>query len=144
MRASRARSGAGANRAAGGDNREARMIASTRAFVVGALIALPIAALVALLSLLGINGAWPAMVHLALFGWITGMIVAVNYHTMPVFAARDFPFSWLSWAHWAAFGTGATLATASLLVGWRSGELAGLLSQLIAALIFIVNTLLLF
>src|SRR5215216_4708956 len=115
MRASRARSGAGANRAAGGDSREARMIASTRAFVVSALIALPIAALVALLSLLGINRAWPAMVHLALFGWITGMIVAVNYHTMPVFAARDFPSARLIWLHFTAWLLGVALDSAGQL-----------------------------
>jgi len=120
------------------------MTSSTRAFLIVGLIALPGAAVLHLLALFGIPSAWPAMVHLTLFGWITAMIVAVNYHTMPVFAARDFPFSWLIWAHWAAFGTGAALATASLLMGWRSGELAGLLFQLIAALIFIVNTLLLF
>jgi hypothetical protein len=120
------------------------MTGSMRAFLIAGLMALPNAAVLHLLALLGIAGAWTAMVHLTLFGWITALIVAVNYHTMPVFAARDFPSSKLIWAHWAAFSVGVALATASLLLGWRSGELAGLLLELIAALIFVANTLLLF
>jgi hypothetical protein len=120
------------------------MISSTRAFLIAGLIALPVAAVLHLLALLGIAGAWTAMVHLTLFGWITALIVAVNYHTMPVFAARDFPSSKLIWAHWGAFSAGVALATVGLLLGWRIGELAGLLFQLIAALIFIANMLLLF
>ena len=67
------------------------MIGSTRAFLIVALFALPVAATLHLLTLLGLPGAWRAMIHLTIFGWITAMIVAVSYHTMPVFSGRDFP-----------------------------------------------------
>jgi hypothetical protein len=120
------------------------MTSSTRAFVVAGLIALPAAALLHLLALLGAGRAWPAMVHLMLFGWITALIYAVNFHTMPVFSARDFPAPRLIWAQWAAWCAGVALATAAALAGWRGGEAAGLLLQLIAALIFVANTILLF
>jgi hypothetical protein len=120
------------------------MSSSTRAFFIAALIALPGAALLHLLALMGVGGAWPAMVHLMLFGWITAMIYAVNFHTMPVFSARDFPYPRLIWAQWAAWCAGVALATAGILSLWRGVEVAGLLLQLIAALTFIANTILLF
>jgi hypothetical protein len=120
------------------------MAPSTRAFAVGSLVALPAAALLYLLSALGVIGAWPAMVHLTIFGWISGMIFTVNYHTMPVFAARDFPYPRLVWSHWAAWAAGAALATAGLLVGWSAAVVLGLLLELAAALIFVANTILLF
>jgi hypothetical protein len=120
------------------------MTRSTRAFLVSALIALPGAALLYLLALLGVSGAWPAMVHLTLLGWITLMIAAVSYHTMPVFAARDFPAPRLIWVHWAAASGGAALTTLGLLVGWSAGATIGLLCLLAAALIFVANTILLF
>jgi hypothetical protein len=117
---------------------------STRAFVVAGLNALPAAALLHLLALLGVAWAWPAMVHLMLFGWITGMICAVNLHTMPVFSARDFPYPRLIWAQWAAWCGGVALATTGVLADWHGGQVAGLLLQLIAALTFLTNTILLF
>jgi hypothetical protein len=120
------------------------MSGSTRALLISALLALPSAALLHLLALLGVPGAWPAMVHLTIFGWITAIIVAVNYHTMPVFSARDFPFPRLLWAHWALLSTGVALASASLLAGWRAGTALGLLLQLGGALAFVANTVLLF
>jgi hypothetical protein len=120
------------------------MIASTRAFFSIALIALPIAALLHLLALLGVLGAWPAMVHLTLFGWITATILGVSYHTMPVFSARDFPLPWLAWLHAAALAVGIALATGGLLFGWSAAMTAGLSFELIAALIFVANTMLLF
>jgi hypothetical protein len=120
------------------------MAGSTRAFVVAGLIALPAAALLHLLALLGISRTWPAMVHLMLFGWITAMIYAVNYHTMPVFSGRDFPSPRLVWAQWAAWCAGVALATGGTLTGWRGGEVAGLLLQVIAALTFVANVILLF
>ena len=94
------------------------MSGSTRAFFASALLALLGAALLHFLVLLGVNGALPAMVHLTLFGWFTAMIVAVSYHTMPVFAARDFPYPRLSVAHWVAFTGGVTFATAGFWGGW--------------------------
>ena len=39
--------------------------------MIGGLIALPAAALLHLLALLGVGRAWPAMVHLTLFGYDT-------------------------------------------------------------------------
>ena len=120
------------------------MIASTRAFLIGALFALPVAALLHLLALLGVPGAWPAMVHLTIFGWITAMIMAVNYHTLPVFSARDFPYPVLIWGHWALLGAGVALASGGLLTYWHAGTLAGLLLQLGGALMFVANTILLF
>jgi hypothetical protein len=120
------------------------MIGSTRAFLIAALIALPGAATLHLLALLGVLGAWPAMVHLTIFGWITAMIVAVNYHTMPVFTARDFPYPRLIWAHWALLIAGVALASGGLLAGWGAGVALGLLLQLGGSLAFMSNTILLF
>jgi hypothetical protein len=120
------------------------MTRSTRAFVIAGLIALPSAALLYLFSLLGVSGAWGAMVHLTIFGWITAMIVAVNYHTVPVFSARDYPFAWLIWAHFIAWGVGVVLATAGLLVGYAYAVSGGLSLQFAAAIIFSANTILLF
>src|SRR5689334_12676122 len=120
------------------------MTSSTRAFFATALLALPAAAALHLLALLGVSGAWPAMVHLTLFGWITLVIVGVNYHTMPVFAARDFPAPRLIWAHWALVASGVAFATVGILTGWGTPITTGHLLQLAAALLFVANTMLLF
>ncbi|MEO7908182.1 MAG: hypothetical protein ABIV47_00900 [Roseiflexaceae bacterium] len=120
------------------------MSSSTRAFLLVALFALPCAAVLHLLALLGVLGAWPAMVHLTMFGWITAMIMAVNYHTLPVFSARDFPYPALIWGHWALSSVGVALASGGLLAGWGAGTSAGLLLQVGGALIFVGNTMLLF
>lgn len=120
------------------------MTSTTRAFFAGALLALPLAALLQLLTLAGVATAWPAMLHLTIFGWITGMIVAVNYHTMPVFAARDFPIPWLIWLHFVAWLAGAVLDGAGQLVAAELAVRLGLALQLLAALVFVANTLLLF
>jgi len=115
-----------------------------RACLAGALVALPTAALLAILAQLGLAGAWAAMVHLMLFGWITGMILAINYHTVPMFAARDFPYPALGSAHVLSWCCGVVLYCAALLTGWGAGALAGLAIQLLAALLFAANTVLLF
>lgn len=120
------------------------MSPSARAFVVGALIALPAAALLSLLASLGVSATWAAMVHLLLFGWITGMIYAVNYHTMPVFAARDFPSPRLIWLNALLWAAGAALAAAGTLLGWPAGSALGLALELAAALAFMANVVLLF
>jgi hypothetical protein len=120
------------------------MTGSTRAFMLVALLALLGAAVLHLLALLGVPGAWSAMVHLTLFGWITAMIVAVNYHTMPVFSARDFPYPALIWVHWALLSAGVALASGGLLAGWHAATIAGLVLQVGGALMFIANTILLF
>lgn len=119
------------------------MSGGARAFLIAALAALPTAALLHLLALLGLGSAWPAMVHLTLFGWITAMICAVSYHTMPVFTARDFPAPGLIWLHWAAFCVGVGLACAGLLLVWNPLVAAGLLLQALAALLFSANGILL-
>ncbi|MDQ4078298.1 MAG: hypothetical protein M3220_18885 [Chloroflexota bacterium] len=120
------------------------MSSSTRAFFAVSLVALVGAASLHLLVLAGYGPAWSPLVHVMLFGWITGMIFAVSYHTMPVFAARDFPYPALIWWHLATFTTGVTVSTVALLLGGRGGIAAGLLLQLVAALLFVANTMLLF
>jgi hypothetical protein len=119
------------------------MTPASKAFAGGALALLPLASLLAQPNLLAVTGAWPAMVQIALFGWITGMIVAINYHTMPVFAARDFPYPRLVWLHLSFWIVGITTGGASQLLGWDPGVAIGLAAQLAAALIFVANTLLL-
>lgn len=120
------------------------MSPTARAFLIAALIALPCSAALSLLFALGAGAAWGAMIHLTLFGWITGMICAVNYHTMPMFAARDFPLAWLGWAHFGAWAGGVALAALSMLLGWPAGVVLGLLAQLAGALLFAANVVLLF
>ena len=120
------------------------MIGSTRAFLITALLALPSAAALYLLALLGVSGAWPAMVHLTIFGWITAMIMAVNYHTLPVFSARDFPFPVLIWGHWALLSAGVTLAAGGMFAGWGAATLAVMLLQVGGALVFVANPISLF
>ncbi len=72
------------------------------------------------------------------------MTVAVNYYTLSVFAARAFPYPRLIWAHWAVLSASLLVATARLLASWNPAVIAGLLLQIIAALIFVANTILLF
>lgn len=120
------------------------MSSSTRAFLLVALFALLSTAVLHLLALLGVPGAWPAMIHLTIFGWITTMIMAVNYHTLPVFSARDFPYPALIWGHWALLSIGVALTSGGLLAGWGAATLAGLLLQVGGALLFVANTVLLF
>lgn len=120
------------------------MTRTTRLFFGTSLTALLIASSLHLAVLSGTDWVWSALVHLTLLGWITGMIMAVNYHTMPVFSGRDWPYPALIGAHWAAFVVGITLATAGLLGRWSGMVSAGLLLQLIAALLFVANSVLLF
>ena len=120
------------------------MSRSTRAFVGSSLAALVGAAGLHGLFLAGQNTVWTAAVYLMLFGWITGIICAVSYHTMPVFSGRDFPRPRLIWLHWAAFTTGVVVATPALIMFWRPGIVGGLLLQGTAALVFVANTVLLF
>lgn len=117
---------------------------STRAFFALSMVILSGAALLHLLVLMGVPGIWPAFIHMSLYGWITAMIYAVNYHTMPVFSARDFPAPRLIWAHGVLFAGGVLLATMGLLSGEQVLRQSGLLLELGAALIFTANTLLLF
>jgi hypothetical protein len=83
---------------------------------------------------------WAPLVHLTLFGWISGMIVAVNYHTMPVFTGRDFPHQAPIWAHLGAQVTGVALVAAGLLAQQPGLVSAGLGLELLAALLFVLNS----
>lgn len=120
------------------------MTASTRWFVVVALAALLGAAGLHFLVLAGAVRLWPAATHLTIFGWVTAMILAVSYHTMPAFSARDFPYPVLVAIHCGIFVAGVTLATAGLAVSSAPAIVAGLLLEAIASLVFLANTILLF
>jgi hypothetical protein len=117
---------------------------SVRLFAWSSLAALLVASLLHLMLLLGWTQLWPALIHLLLFGWITAIILAVNYHTLPVFSGRNFPIVRLPLAHWAVWAGGITLAVAGMIGQWRWAITSGLLFQLGAALLFVANTLLLF
>ncbi|HWQ14917.1 MAG TPA: hypothetical protein VNL77_19110, partial [Roseiflexaceae bacterium] len=113
------------------------MRASARAWLAAGLLALVAGAALHTLALLGYGAAWAAMVQLTLFGWITALIVAVRYHTLPVFTGRDFVADWPAWAH-LAFTAGGVAAVAA--GAWA----AGLALQLAGALVFAASTALLF
>ena len=116
----------------------------TRAFIFSGLAALLGAATLHTLVLAGIGRAWSPMIHLTIFGWISALILAVNYHTLPVFSGREFPFPGLITVHWTLFSGGVAISGISLLGGWREGMGVGISLQLIASLLFIANLLLLF
>lgn len=117
---------------------------SSRAFAGAALFWLVVAAVLHVLAVLGVSGAWGAMVHTVLFGWVTSMITAVNYHTMPVFAARDFPSQRMIWAHWWFLAAGLALAQIGTLAFVEALAVAGMLLELVAALLFVTNVVQLF
>lgn len=81
---------------------------------------------------------WPALVRLVLYGWITGFILAVSYHAMPAFLARDFPWPALSTAHAALFALTTAAAAAADLVRPSLSALAGLAQAAVGAL-FVAN-----
>jgi hypothetical protein len=117
---------------------------TTRAFFAMGLVALLGAAALHTAVLFGLGMAWAAFVHLTIFGWISGMIFAVNYHTMPVFTGRDFPAAWPIWAHLGAQTLGAALAPTAMLADSRPLVVAGLALELLGALLFMLNITLLF
>jgi hypothetical protein len=108
-------------------------------FFGAALFWLICAALLHILAAIGVSGAWGAMVHTLLFGWITNMIIAVNYHTMPVFSGRDFPSQRTIWAHWLALSIGLICTAAGLLLAVQVLVVVGLLLECGAALLFCFN-----
>jgi hypothetical protein len=116
----------------------------TRAFFGVALFWLAFSALLHVLVAIGVSGAWGAMVHALLFGWITNMIAAVNYQTMPVFAARDFPSQRTIWAHWMSLASGLATTAAGMLLALQVLVVAGLLLECGAALLFLLNVVQLF
>lgn len=105
------------------------MSTATRVYGLTALAALGGASVLHLGVMAGHLAWWPAMVRLALFGWITGFILAVSHHAMPVFLARDFPRP--AATHVAAILFAATTAAAAVvdlgrpaLAAWASGAQA--------------------
>lgn len=116
---------------------------STRAWFALSLLLLLGAALLHTAVLLGVTAVWAALVHLTLFGWVTAMIVAVNYHTMPVFTGRDFPRRGPLWAQLVALVAGLALAVAGLLAALPALLVAGLALELVAGLLFTLNVALL-
>lgn len=119
------------------------MHATTRAWFAAGLLLLVAAALLHAALLLGASALWAPLVHVTLFGWVSAMIMAVNYHTMPVFTGRDFPYPRLISAQLAAFAAGVILAPAGLLAGAQVVVVTGLALELLAALIFLLNVALL-
>lgn len=119
------------------------MLSTTRAWFALSLLLLLGAALLHTALLLGASAVWAALIHLTLFGWVSGMIFAVNYHTMPAFTGRDFPYSSLIWAQLAALLAGVTLAVAGLLAAAPIMIMPGLALELLAALLFVLNVALL-
>lgn len=115
------------------------MRSTTRAWFAAGLLLLLAAALLHSALLLGASAVWAPLVHLTLFGWVSAMIVAVNYHTMPVFTARDFPYAGPIWAQLAAQLAGLALVVGGQLAGRPALVGAGLALELLAALLFVLN-----
>lgn len=107
------------------------MSAATRGFAAAALVALIAAAALHLAVMAGIARLWPAYVGLMIFGWITGMILAVSCHTIPVFSGRSFPSPRIGLVHAGLFAVGLGEMTAALLFARlivplvRAGRVAG-------------------
>jgi hypothetical protein len=120
------------------------MTTMTRVWMWTSLVALLCAAMLHLLYLAGVSRVWPALIQGMLFGFITTMIIAVNYHLLPVFGARAFPFPWLIVVHWGAFTAGVLVAAVGFVAAWSVLISTGLGLQLFAALVFVANTVLLF
>ncbi len=120
------------------------MARHTKLFISSSVLSLFGAMILHLLLLAGNGGVWNAHIHLTLFGWITGFIFAINYHTMPVFTARTFPYPSVILAHWALFSLGISGTTIGLLQ--RSDWLyrAGLVLEFGSSLLFMLNVILLF
>jgi hypothetical protein len=120
------------------------MGADTRRFLAIAFGALLIAAALHLAVTAGVAWLWPAAVELVLFGWVTGMILAVSYHTVPAFSAREFPYPAVGRLHGLLFAVGLALALAGRLGAGAGVTAAGLWIQAVAALVFLANVALLF
>ncbi|GIV95959.1 MAG: hypothetical protein KatS3mg057_0616 [Herpetosiphonaceae bacterium] len=116
----------------------------TRLFVISGLLALLGAAVLHLLTLLGLGGLWSALVHLMLFGWVSMLIYGVSYHTMPVFSSRSFPWPGMIVVHWAVYSAGLLVAIAGLLTGSDRTGAVGMVLELAGSLLFLVNTIALF
>ena len=120
------------------------MIRNTRAFLVLSLGMLAIVAVLHVLAMTAIANSWAAMVHLMLFGWVSSMIHAITYHTMPIFSGRDFPYQRIIWLHFGVLSLGLLLAGAGLLIQLMLLIQVGIGVQLVAALLYTVNIISLF
>lgn len=101
------------------------MNTATRVCGLTALAALAGAAVLHVGFMTGQLAWWPALVRLVLYGWITGFILAVSYHAMPVFLGRDFPWPALSAAHASLFALTTAAAAAADLFRPSLSALAG-------------------
>jgi hypothetical protein len=119
------------------------MARPTKLFISSSVLALVGAMILHLLLLSGNDGVWSGFIHLTLFGWISGFIFAVNYHTMPVFTARTFPYPALILAHWALFSLGIVASTLGLLQHTAGPYRAGLALEFSSSLVFMANVILL-
>lgn len=117
---------------------------AARAFAISGIVSLIVATVLHEVVLLGDTSAWGALIHLLIFGWISALIIAVNYHTVPVFSRRDFAYPWLLIVHWAFFAPGIVLTVIALLLAWDVGTIIGLLLEIIASFLFSANIILLF
>lgn len=111
----------------------------SKLFTGAALLALAGATLLHLGVLAGRGAVWASWIHLTLFGWITGFIFAVSYHTMPVFTGRRFGAQQPLYAHWAAFSLGVALATIGLATGAAPLYRLGLGLEWLSSLLFVAN-----
>ena len=110
-------------------------------FISGALACLGGALILHLLVLGGHGAVWNGLIHLILFGWISGFIFAVNYHTMPVFTGRAFAWPAVQIAHWAAWIVGVLAASAGLIRHQPALYRLGLALEWLSGLLFLVNVL---
>jgi hypothetical protein len=109
-----------------------------RAFLITALVSLLGAAVLHPLAVTLVSGMWPVFVHVMLFGWISGMIMAVNYHTLPVFSGRSFANVQPIWWHWGFFSSGLLAASLGIGLGWSWLEITGLALELCGSLLFLL------
>lgn len=114
------------------------MSAATRLYAAAALAALAGASALHLGVMAGQQAWWPALVRLALFGWITGFILAVSHHAMPVFLARDFPRPATTTAAAALFAA-TTAAAAAVDLAWPARAAWASAAQALAGALFVAN-----
>lgn len=114
------------------------MSTATRVYGLTALAALAGAVALHLGVMAGHLAWWPALVRLALFGWITGFILAVSHHAMPVFLARDFPRPAAATAAAALFA--ATTAFAAIVdLAWPARAAWASAAQAVGGALFVAN-----
>ncbi len=112
---------------------------ATRAFAGVALVALLVAAALHLATMSGAAWLWPAYVELMIFGWISGMILSVSYHTIPAFTARSFVSPRIAQVQVSLWAIGLGTVLAGRLADRPGWATAGFGIQAAAAAVFLVN-----